>query len=473
MRDLLLLVIISGLVPVILLHPWTGILTWFWIGLMNPHRLTWGFMFSAPVAQVVALVALAGLLLAKDRRPFPVTRETIMLIVFAMYVTMTTSVAWVPDLAWMQWQDFMKILLMTAVTPLLIYGERRIVLLILVMAFSIGFYGLKGGLFAIATGGNYMVWGPPRSFIRGNTNLGMAMIMVLPLLLISARMMTRKWVDFGWGIVNRWHKWIGLAMYGVFWTTAIAILATHSRGALLGLLAVAPFIFLKMKRKLTLVVLALAAVTVVGLTVPDRLMSRWQTIETYQEDRSAMQRIQAWGVNWNIAVENPATGAGFVMAAMPDEVWISYANWVEPWANTARAAHSIYFQLLGHHGFGGLAVYLLLVGFTFLTLNRIRRRARKETGQIWLAEYAWALQVGLIGYLAAGAFLDVAYFNLLYAFVALAVIMRRELEEAPRASEQAAGISAGDAVRATAPGGPRFPDFVPRPASVESRRGEA
>ena len=425
--------IFVGLVPLILYRPWTGVLAWFWIGLMNPHRLTWGFMFSAPVAQVVGLVTIVGLLLTQDRRTLPVTREIVMLVLFALYVTMTSMLAWAPHVAWTQWEAVMKILLMTLVAPLLIYGEKRIVLLLLVMTFSLGFYGIKGGIFGISTGGNYMVWGPPGSFISGNTTLGLALIMVLPMILVSARMMRERWVDFG-PIVNRWSNPIGLAMYVAFWLTALAALFTHSRGALLGLLAIAPFVFLKMRRKLTLVSLTILAVVVVGVAVPDRLMNRWQTIQTFDEDNSAMQRIQAWGVNWNVAVENPVTGAGFHMVAMGDERWLSYANWVEPWANHARAAHSVYFQLLGHHGFGGLAIYLLMVGFTFLTLNRIRRQARKDTGQLWLAEYAWAMQVSLIGFLAAGAFLDAAYFNLLFAIIALAVIMRRELEEAPRAA---------------------------------------
>jgi probable O-glycosylation ligase (exosortase A-associated) len=472
MRDLLLLAILMGLVPVILMRPWIGVLAWFWIGLMNPHRLAWGFMVNAPVAQWIGLVTLIGLLFAKDRRKFPVTRETVLLILFALYITMTTFFAWIPDLAWHQWDRTMKILLMTFVTPLIVYGERRIVLLLLVMTFSIGFYGLKGGVFGITSGGESMVLGPRDSFIRGNTAIGLAMIMVLPLILISARMMYERWVDLGWGWLEPWYKHVGRGMYAVFWLTGPAILFTHSRGALLGLLAIAPFIFLKMRHKLVIVALAVLVVGVVGYTFPEKLVNRWQTIETYEEDRSAMQRIQAWGVNWNLAVDHPVTGAGFQMAAMPDELWLSYANWVEPWANTARAAHSIYFQLLGHHGFGGLAIYLLLVGFTFLTLNRIRRRARKDTGQVWLAEYAWAMQVSLIGFLSAGAFLDVAYFNLLFAFIAVAVIMRRELEEAPRASLAAQpvhsdtddGLSARDGMAAPETS-PKFPDFM---ASVAS-----
>ncbi len=474
MRDLLLFLIIAGLIPVILMRPWIGVLSWFWVGLMNPHRLTWGYMYSAPVAMWIGAVTLLALVFTKDRRNLPFTREVILIILFALYITMTTYYAWVPT-AWGRWDTVMKILLMTLVAPMLISGERRILLLILVATFSIGFYGLKGGIFSITSGGQSMVLGPARSFISGNTNVGLALVMVMPLILISARMMTERWVDLGWHRLQPWYKPIGLAMYATMWLTGIAALFTYSRGALLGVLAVAPFMFLKMRRKLILVALMIATVAVVGFTFPDRLVSRWQTIETYEEDGSAMTRLQAWGVNWNIAVENPILGAGFDMAAMGNERWLSYANWVEePWAANARSAHSIYFQLLGHHGFGGTAIWLVLVGFTFLTFNRIRRMAHKDTGQIWLAEYAWALQVSMIGFLVAGAFLDMAYFNLLYAWIALAVIMRRELEEAPKAATAAVQVP-DTATGSMTARRPRFPDFIATTAVHEppvGRRGK-
>ena len=463
MRDLLLFAIIAGLVPVILLRPWIGILVWFWVGLFVPHAHTWGFMRTFPIAALIGGTALIALVIARDRRALPLTREMVMMFVLVGYFAMTSYFAVYPSGAWQQWQHVLKILLITFITPMLIYGQQRIVLLLLVITLSLAFYGFKGGLFAVSTGGGHMVLGPPRSFLAGNTYIGLAMLMVLPLILASARMFHRRWVDFGWPVVQHWSKWIGRGLYATFWLTAIAILATQSRGALLGFLAIAPFLFLRMRMKGLMISLALVGVLVIGFTVPDQLMERWQTIQTYQEDSSAMQRIQSWGVNWNMALERPITGMGFRNTYMGFERWLSYANFDGGWGHEF-SPHSIYFQMLGQHGFGGLAVWLLLIGFTFLTLGRIRRTAVKQTGQLWLAEYAWALQVGLIGFLAAGTFLDVAYFNLLYAFIALAIIMRRELEEAPSASTPA--IDSQATVKPKT--GPRFPDFVA--TSVNSKR---
>ena len=465
MRDLLLFVIVMGLVPVILWRPWIGILAWFWAGLFLPQAHTWGFMRPFPIAVVIGGTALVALVIARDRRALPMTREMLMMFVLVAYVTMTSYFAVNPSGAWDQWDRLMRILLITFITPMLIYGQQRIVSLLLVITLSVAFYGFKGGLFAILTGGAHMVLGPPGTFIRGNTYIGIALLMVLPLTLASARMFHRQWVDFGWLMVRRWSKWIGWGFYAVFWLTAIAILATYSRGALLGFLAIAPFLFFRMRMKGLMISLALVGVLVIGFAVPDRLMARWQTIQTYEEDSSAMQRIQSWGVSWNMALERPITGMGFRFNGMGLEWWLSYANFDGGW-NLAFSPHSIYFQMLGQHGFGGLAVFLLLIGFTFLTLGRIRRTAVKQTGQLWLAEYAWALQVGLIGFMAAGTFLDVAYFNLLYAFIALAIIMRRELEETPSDSKPAVDHQ----VTVKPKTGPRFPDFVATANPLRQRR---
>lgn len=430
MRDYTLFLIIMVLVPIILARPWVGVPAWFWVGLMAPHGHTWTFMRTFPIATVIGLTTLVALLLAKDRRPLPVTREIIILGLFVTYVTMTSYFAVNSSGAWDFWQHFMKILLITLVTPMLIYGDRRIQWLLLVITFSIAFYGLKGGIFTLSTGGNYHVLGPPGSYLQGNTYIGLAMVMVLPLILVSARMFNERWSDLGWPLISRFSKPLGWGIYAVFWLTVIATLATYSRGALLGILAIAPFLFLHMRKKWLLVLGAVVAFGVVGVSAPDQLVDRWATIQTYEEDQSAMQRVQAWGVNWNMAVERPITGMGFRNHHLGYDWWITYANFEGGWRHVL-SPHSVYFGILGAHGFGGLAVFLLLLAFTFLTLNRIRRTAKRRQGQLWLSEYAWAIQVGLIGYIIAGAFLDVAYFNLLYAFIALAVIMRRELEEAP------------------------------------------
>lgn len=413
MRDILVLAVIIGLVPFILRRAWIGVLAWTWIGVMNPHQLGWGIAGRFPVAMIIGAVTLLALLFSQDKKSPPWTIAMVTLLVTTVFYTVKMPFVWVPDVGWEMWDKVMKIFLMTFVAGMLIYGDFRVKWLIWTVVFSMGFYGLKGGLFTIFTGGHHMVQGPSPSFIAGNTEIGLAMIMVLPLILVTAR--------------HAEKAWLRLLTYATFWLTVVAIVFTYSRGALLGLCVVSLFILPGMKRKFLLALMFIPAALIGMSLTPEKLFSRAETIQTYQEDHSAMQRIQAWGVAKNVAMQNPMIGAGFGLQSADNAHWLSYAEFLGNWENKARAAHSIYFQVLGEHGFVGFMLFMTVMVSTLWTLSRCRRQLKALPGTQWMSDYAWAIRVGIIGYMVSGAFLSLAYFDLLYLYVVLAAIISREI----------------------------------------------
>lgn len=48
MRDLLLSFIVMIVLPFCLTRPWVGFLAWNWLGMMNPHRIVFGFAQDIP-----------------------------------------------------------------------------------------------------------------------------------------------------------------------------------------------------------------------------------------------------------------------------------------------------------------------------------------------------------------------------------------------------------------------------------------
>ena len=68
MRGTLLFIIILGSLPFVLQQPWIGVLMFSWISYMNPHKYAWGAIRSFPVAMVVAVVTLIGMLATKDKQ---------------------------------------------------------------------------------------------------------------------------------------------------------------------------------------------------------------------------------------------------------------------------------------------------------------------------------------------------------------------------------------------------------------------
>src|SRR5215470_14518218 len=164
-RDLVLFGLVFGAVPFIIWHPYIGVLFWAWLGMMNPHRLTWGMAYNFPFAQLVAIATLVGLLVTKDERRWKAGPEVYVLLVFLLWMSLTTLQALEPDAAFEEWKRVMKIQLMGFVALIVLNSRRHIELLTWVITLSIAFYGVKGGLFTILTGGNFRVWGPEGSYI--------------------------------------------------------------------------------------------------------------------------------------------------------------------------------------------------------------------------------------------------------------------------------------------------------------------
>jgi probable O-glycosylation ligase (exosortase A-associated) len=396
--------VVLASLPFALARPWIGILVWSWLGYMNPHKLTWGFAYSAPFAQMAALATLAGLAFTKDRAPLPRTRETYLLFALWGVFGMSTVFSLHPDDAWLQFQKVSKILFMTFVTLLLFQDARRVKTLLWVIALSIAFFGVKGGIWAISTGGQNQVLGPPDSFIEGNTMLGLALDMVLPILLFLRRQTSRRWLG---------HVLLATALL-----CGLSALMTYSRGAFIGLGIVSLALLLRVRAKAALLVLLVLAVLVAPAVIPQRWFEKMDTITTYQEDESAMSRITAWGVSYQLARERPVFGGGF--RTLTAEVWSRFV----PGYTRDTDAHSIYFQVLAEHGFLGLAVFLALILSTLATLRRVKRQARGHAALAWALDCAQMLEVSFYAFLVSGAFLSLSYFDLFYHVIAIAVILR-------------------------------------------------
>ena len=404
MRDFIVTLIVLGSLPYILARPHIGVIMWSWIAYMNPHRLCWGFAVNMPFAQVIAIATLVGMLFSREPKRIPWTRETVVLSVFVLWMCVTTIFALETEGALLELDRVIKIQLMTFVTLMLINDRERLHLLTWMIALSIGFYGVKGGIFTIVTGGGFHVQGPSQSFIGGNNELGLAMLMVLPILRYLQLQAEQKWIRFG--------------LVTALFLTLVAILGTQSRGAFLGLAAVGFFLIMKSPNRFAFLLLMLIAVPIAFGVMPDSWWERMATIRNYQEDGSAMGRINAWWFAFNLAIDRPIVGGGFAVFQQP---WFRmYA----PEPENKHDAHSIYFEVLGEHGFPGLVLFLLLGIFTWRTCTRIITNTKGIDDLRWASNLARMLQVSLVAYASSGAFLGLAYFDLYYHLIAIVVLCK-------------------------------------------------
>ncbi|MEK7317313.1 MAG: putative O-glycosylation ligase, exosortase A system-associated [Candidatus Eisenbacteria bacterium] len=402
MRDYLVLAIILAGVPISMLRPFMGVLFWCWISYMNPHRLTWGIAYNFPAAIAIGAATLVGLVFTKDRVKLPFERETMLLLTLLVYFVVTTSFAIYPADAWSRLEQVAKILLMTAVTLMLVTTRDRFRMFLLVIALSVGFFGVKGGIFSLRGGGADRIFGPPGSFLEDNNDLALAVVMVLPILFYLARDEARGWV--------RW----GLRAAGAL--SAISVIFTYSRGGFVGLAAISGWALLKSRKKaLALIVFLVVAIGGFSL-MPGQWLDRMMTIGD-MDDQSSMGRINAWWFAFNLASDR-IFGGGF--NTFSADLFLRYA----PDPTDFHAAHSIYFEMLGEQGFFGLGLFLTILVSSILSLQGLRHRYGRWPELRWVATYADMLQIALIGYMASGAFLGRANFDLYYHLVAATIILK-------------------------------------------------
>jgi probable O-glycosylation ligase (exosortase A-associated) len=195
---------------------------------------------------------------------------------------------------------------------------------------------------------------------------------------------------------------------------AASALGSHSRGALLAIASMTLLLWWRGKNRLKNgLVLGVIAASFVAF-MPSHWSERMATIDNYKQDESAQGRLDAWRNAWGVALDYPL-GAGF--QPNRQEFFNRYAD-----GSQARAAHSIYFQILGNHGFVGLSLYLGVFFAAYRLAGRLRKAAQAVPQAQWCAQLAGMCQVSLVGYFVGGAFLSLAYYDLAYNVMVLVVI---------------------------------------------------
>ena len=422
MRDIVLTAFILGSLPFILRRPQLGVLMYVWISVMNPHRLTWGFAQDFKFAYIVAIATLAGMLFSKDVKQPPMNALTITPVLFAGWTGVTTLFALYPQPSYEMWQVLLKTILMALLIPMLFHRKEDLRLLVWVLVFSIAYYGTKGGIWTLVTGGEARVYGPLKSYIADNNAIATGIVIIIPLMWYLQHTSPHKYV--------RW----GLVAMMVF--CGVAVLGTYSRGALLAVCAMGAFLWWKTPSKLLLIVVGVLAVPIALMSMPEKWYQRMGTIANYQQDSSANLRLNSWATMLNIAKDRPLVGGGFEVAT--SEVYARYAPnpKVRP-----QVAHSIYLQALGEHGFIGLALYLGVLYALWTSAGKIVRMTKGREDCRWAYELSLMMQVTLIGFAVGGAFLNLVNFDVPYYLVGLmaatlAVLNREGSMEAPRVVEQ-------------------------------------
>ncbi|MBZ9611728.1 putative O-glycosylation ligase, exosortase A system-associated [Rheinheimera maricola] len=451
MRDLLLVLFLFVAIYFCFKRPFIGIAAWAFIALLAPANWAFGFSTSFRLNLTIVVVTFLSYLFVHKDKKLAFNGLSFWVLMFALWTLLSSFNSVASTIAVDYWNQFIKVLLLYFFITLVLTKKLHIDTLIWAIVLAISSYAAMESVKVVLSAGGHQVSGRSGALMDRN-DFAVAVNMCLPLILYL--------------IYATKHYYLKLGLWGLFLGNIVAIVGTGSRGGFIGLAILALAFWWKSKRKLLWFLLAIIVLPTAYQYTPEHWRERQSTIQTAStEDASFIGRLWAWKISVMIARDHPLVGGGFKAVTQP-VVWHSYAPFTPffgpietppiPPEQFPLAAHNIYFQVLGDHGYVGMFIFgMLLLGI--LWVNRRNRQLAMKHDQQWCVQLSNAILLSMVGYGVTGNNVSLAYFDLLYTIAGIvAVIAIRKLYlPQPATANGVTAVFANDrAQQFKAPGSP-------------------
>lgn len=438
MRDIVMLAVLPVLLYAMWQRSFIALAMWPWTALFFPNGWVYGAAGSIRYNLLFAGITIFTYLIQKNKPKVHFGAMGVMVLLFFAWTTVSTTMAMShPDTAWEMWNRFAKVIMLFVFIVLIVEKKLHIDAILWGVVLSVGFYGNVEALKFIASGGGHKIAGMDGHVLGDRNELAVAFVMTLPICVYLL------------GEYGKRSRVISLGLIGTMCLLVTAVIGTQSRGGFIAMLALGGYLFVKSDRKALLGVLFVVLAIGLSQIVSNEWTSRINTINDANEDASFMGRVVAWKLSFIMASENPFFGGGFKsLEYLP--VWrelskdfFSYSWFYTgdslPPTHFARAAHSVYFQVLGDHGFFGLAIYLFCLLSAYRKTGRVAKTVRRHGGPAWLQQLASMLQLSIFAFALGGAALSFAYFDLIFTLFGLAIVLEARIMPAVLGTAPAAG----------------------------------
>jgi len=426
MRDLFLLGLLPFMLYAMLQRPFIALAMLPWTALFFPNAWVYGIAGSIRYNLLFAGVTLVAYLVHKHKPSFRLSGLGMLVLLFFFWTTLSTSMTiGIPDVAWEYWNRLLKVVILFLFVLAIVEKKLHVDTLLWGVVLSVGFYGNLEALKFIASGGSHMISGIDGHVLGDRNELALAFVMTLPICVYLL------------GEYGKRSRALQLGLIGTVCLLVFAVIGTQSRGGFLALLTLGAYLFLKSDRKILLSVLIIVLIAALANFASSEWAARIDTIESANEDQSFMGRVVAWKLSFIMAMQNPFFGGGF-KSLETFSVWneLSRHFFEYSWFYTgdslppttfARAAHSVYFQVLGEHGFVGLFLYLTCLFASWYKAGRVARNAKRAGGPPWLINMAVAFQLSIFAFAFGGAALSFAYFDLIFTLFGLTIVIQKRI----------------------------------------------
>lgn len=354
-----------------------------------------------------AAVALALLALPMDpTRRWVRDSTNAWIILFAIVIVISCSVATYPAISWSNWFKFFNwVVIYFLIINIVTTPERYFIFLaiFLLANFKMSFFGARTWA---ARGFGFTSWGleGPPGFFNNSSDFSSEMLMFAPIafeLAIFLKPRVRR--------VTYWFLMLGAV------TGAMTVLGASSRGSQVGLAAQGTWIAIQRKLKLR-VLFGMALLAGVGYALlPAAEKARFSNIGT---DSTSIQRLAYWKAGLQMIRNHPFLGVGYYNFA---PVYASHAS-AKLWHGVAQLPHNIFIQVGTDAGLIGLGVFLILIYRNLRLAGIIRRLCKEnESAPAFAASVARGLALTTWGFVIAGQFNTVSYYPFLWINLALTV----------------------------------------------------
>ncbi|MES2046926.1 MAG: putative O-glycosylation ligase, exosortase A system-associated [Pseudomonadota bacterium] len=422
MRDIVLLAIFPLFIFAILKRPFIGLGMWVWTALFNPNGWVYGAASSIRYNLIFAGLTIGGYLISGKKKQLQLGVIGWLIILFLAWTALSTFFAKsIPDLVLGEWLKLLKIILLFIFILLIIEKKIHIDFFLWCLILSVGFFASLEGLKYIASGGGHRIEGLAGHILQDNNQLALAFTMLLPICFYML------------GEYGKQSRVLKFGLLGLIILVVTAIIGTNSRGGLLALSSVGGYLFIKSEKKLLFILIVICIGSVLVGFIPERWFARMDTIAQADGDASFMGRVVAWKLSFILASQNPFLGGGFkgleyfpVWTALSEDFGqypFFYSGNAFPDPRRSHAAHSIYFQVLGDHGFVGLIIFLMVLILSFFKAGKIAKAAKNANGPEWIINLATMLRLSIFTYAIGGAALSFAYFDMIYAIYGLVLVL--------------------------------------------------
>lgn len=424
MRDLVFIGFLAALFAIGFRRPFVLILTYAYIDIVVPQRLTYILLNSVPVSLIAVIAAVMAWAIVDDKRDMRFAPRQFLLLLLLIYCGVSTSTADFPIEAAGKWEWVWKALAFAIFIPLTLRTRLRFETLSLFMVLSAASIIIVGGIKTLAGGGGYGTLNLMNSSNTGlyeSSTIATVAIAIIPLIFFLMKN--------GTIFPPEWRvKLFGSAL--IFAALLIPV-GTQARTGLICIAVLAVLLLRFTKRRFLYVGLAAAAALIATPMLPDSFTARMSTIKGYKSDASAGTRLAVWAWTWDYAKEHPM-GGGF-QAFLQNNVRYELEKTTEVGATSdtainlevdkARAYHSAYFEMLGEQGFPGLFLWLAIHAIGVVNMELLYRKYRKRDpdDDQWIGLLAGALQQGQIIYLVGAVFAGIAFQPFMFMLVGMQI----------------------------------------------------